>query len=125
LNGHAEDHALENAWLDESFEAAELFFAFETEGLLNFLVLGQDFGMIGVTISVQTREDLEGLLPPVFGSKPSGTVWEEEQADEKNGGRHYLDAPGNPESGSWLVLISGPPSNSFRGAVLDEELSHC
>jgi hypothetical protein len=43
--------------------AADCFFTLESKSLFNFLVLGQNLGMIDVSATVKMSHDLNGLLP--------------------------------------------------------------
>lgn len=121
LNGHSEYDTFEHARLDESSKRADGLFALEAQGLLDFLVFGENLGMIDITVAVKRSQDAECLFPPIFAGKPTGRLGEEEHAGQQNRRGDHLHAPRDPEGCRTLARVGGTTAGEGR-AILDEIL---
>lgn len=105
LQANTEDNTLEHSWFKEDLVAGVRLFAFDSQGFLNLAVLGKDFGVVDIAVSVEPSEDLDGLFPTVFACQPTGGLGEEEETDKEDDARHDLNAPGNAERGGALGRV--------------------
>lgn len=78
LQTDTEYNTLKHAWFKENLVASGRLFALDSQGFLNLLVLGKDFGVVDITVTVEVSENMDGLLPTVFACQPTGGLGEEE-----------------------------------------------
>jgi hypothetical protein len=121
LNAHTENNTFEHTGGHKSLEAIDRLFTLKSESVFDFVILGEDLGVVDIATSVKVGESLEGLLPLVFAGEPTGRAREEKHADEQDEGGDHLNAPGNAEGSSALGWVLGS-SIDERCSVLNEVL---
>jgi hypothetical protein len=67
---------------------------------LNFLILAEDEGSVGVAFTVDEGQHSEAILPAVLTGQPTGRLGQQHHAEEEEDGGNHLQTPGNTEGGS-------------------------
>lgn len=78
LQTNTEDNTLKHSWLKENLVASARLLALDSQSFLNLAVLGKDFGVVDIAVTVEISEDLDGLFPTVFARQPTGGLGKEE-----------------------------------------------
>lgn len=121
LEGNSEEDTAGVGGLEEFGVRAGGESAVEGDGILDFLELGLDIGVVLVTVSAQVSKDLKSLLGTALIGQPTGGVREDGDTSKKNDTGNDLDTPGDTEGGVRLnegatvldeVLDQDTPSNS-------------